>query len=383
MLSSAERRLTAIMFTDVVGYSTLTQRDEALALELLQYHRDLVRPIFRSFGGNEIKTMGDAFLVEFQSAIQAVKCAIAIQREFKLYNTSVESDRKLQLRIGLHIGDVVFESNDVFGDGVNLASRIYTQASPGGICFTRSVYDQVFNKLDIPIRKLGSQRLKSIQQPVELFAIEVDQAPVSKRFLLKVGIAIVLAVIVVASYMAYTSFTQKASLDDQELEDSAEVDPIQEDITKPLQADSLASSTKPTVSEQEEALNAPVVSRGPDADRSNRTVPSRETSNDPLDAYKKKYASVMSTSTWYDVQRALVRNRDMGSLDFYPSRDSLQNKEGAMVIVIDPNATSNSSVDAFLLFLNSRFINLKTNEEISSLSQRYPGKREIWVRYQQ
>jgi len=383
MLSSAERRLTAIMFTDVVGYSTLTQRDEALALELLQYHRDLVRPIFRSFGGNEIKTMGDAFLVEFQSAIQAVKCAIAIQREFKLYNTSVESDRKLQLRIGLHIGDVVFESNDVFGDGVNLASRIYTQASPGGICFTRSVYDQVFNKLDVPIRKLGSQRLKSIQQPVELFAIEVDQVPMGNGILLKVGLPIVLAVIVVASYMAYTSFTQKASPDDLVLEDSSQVDPIQEEITEPVSADSLASSTKPTVSEQEEPLNTPVVSREPDADRSNRTVPSRETSNDPLDAYKKKYASVMSTSTWYDVQRALVRSRDMGSLYLYPSRDSLQNKEGAMVIVIDPNAASNSSVDAFLLFLNSRFINLKTNEEISSLSQRYPGKREIWVRYQQ
>lgn len=383
MLSSAERRLTAIMFTDVVGYSTLTQRDEALALELLQYHRDLVRPIFRSFGGNEIKTMGDAFLVEFQSAIQAVKCAIAIQREFKLYNTSVESDRKLQLRIGLHIGDVVFESNDVFGDGVNLASRIYTQASPGGICFTRSVYDQVFNKLDVPIRKLGSQRLKSIQQPVELFAIEVDQVPMGNGILLKVGLPIVLAVIVVASYMAYTSFTQKASPDDLVLEDSSQVDPTQEVITDSLPSDSLASSTKPRASEQEEPLNTPVVSREPDADRSKKTAPSRETSNDPLDAYKKKYASVMANSTWYDVQRALVRSRDMGSLNFYPSRDSLQNREGAMVIVIDPNAASNSSVDAFLLFTNSRFINLKTNEEISSLSQRYPGKREIWVRYQQ
>jgi class 3 adenylate cyclase len=382
MLSSAERRLTAIMFTDVVGYSTLTQRDEALALELLQFHRDLVRPIFRSFGGNEIKTMGDAFLVEFQSAIQAVKCAIAIQREFKLYNASVESGRALQLRIGLHIGDVVFESNDVFGDGVNLASRIYTQASPGGICFTRSVYDQVFNKLDVPIRKLGSQRLKSIQQPVELFAIEVDQAPVGRRVILNVGLAVVVGALLVATYLAYTRFQDTAS-EDLAVEDTTVVDPVENAITELSTEESGDVSTKPMASEQEEPLNTPVVSNESGVDRSKKNVPAQERSSDPLDAYKKKYASVMATSTWYDVQRALVRSRDMGSLNFYPSRDSLPNREGAMVIVIDPNAASNSSVDAFLLFTESRFINLKTNEEISSLSQRYPGKREIWVRYQQ
>lgn len=382
MLSTAERRLTAIMFTDVVGYSTLTQRDEALALELLQYHRDLVRPMFRSYGGNEIKTMGDAFLVEFQSALQAAKCAIAIQREFKQYNASVETGRKLQLRIGLHIGDVVFESNDVFGDGVNIASRIYTQASPGGICFTRSVYDQVFNKLDVPIRKLGSQRLKSIQQPVELFAIELDHQSGKSGLIMKVAVVGVLITVAIGAYLTY-SYVKKPNVEEGAIKDSLLTTQIQ-----PSEPDSalIDSAVPDSANLSEESTGTVKRQNEPSGTQVNRpsTNPSPQaTSISPLDTYKKKYASVMANPIWYDVQRALVRNRDMGALNFYPSRDSLQIKEGAMVIVVDQNAASNSSVDAFLVFTESKYINLKTNEEISSLSQRYPGKREIWVRYQQ
>jgi len=366
----------------VVGYSTLTQRDEALALELLQYHRDLVRPMFRSYGGNEIKTMGDAFLVEFQSALQAVKCAIAIQREFKQYNASVEPGRNLQLRIGLHIGDVVFESNDVFGDGVNLASRIYAQAAPGGICITRSVYDQVFNKLDVPIRKLGSQRLKSIQQPVELFAIEIDQTTVSKGLFLKVAVALVIVVLGISSYLSYTYF-QSPTIENTASKDSSLSTSTKPDLRDSLVKENPKAQSDPSITEQKEEVTRQKEPLEPKATSSTTNTPVQMTSSSPFETYKRKYASVMATTTWYDVQRALVRNRDMGSINFYPSRDSLQNKEGALVIIIDPNAASNSAVDAFLLFTDARFINLKTNEEISSLSQRYPGKREIWVRYQQ
>jgi len=382
MQSPAERRLTAIMFTDVVGYSTLTQRDEALALELLQHHRDLVRPMFRSYGGNEIKTMGDAFLVEFQSALQAVKCAIAIQREFKQYNASVEPGRNLQLRIGLHIGDVVFESNDVFGDGVNLASRIYAQAAPGGICITRSVYDQVFNKLDVPIRKLGSQRLKSIQQPVELFAIEIDQTTVSKGLFLKVAVALVIVVLGISSYLSYTYF-QSPTFESTVSEDSSLSASTKPDLTDSLVKEIPTAQSDPSTIEQKEESPRQKEPLDPKSTSLTTNTPVQMTSSSPFETYKRKYASVMNASTWYELQRALVKNRDSGSINFYPSRDSLQNKEGAMVVIIDPNAASNSAVDAFLLFTDSRFINLKTNEEISSLSQRYPGKREIWVRYQQ
>ena len=190
------------MFTDVVGYGSMTQRNEELALELLQLHREMLRPMFRSYGGNEIKTMGDAFLVEFQSALQAARCAIAIQRELRQYNGSVAEERMIQVRIGLHIGDVVFESNDVYGDGVNLASRIYAQAQPGGIVITSSVNEQIYNKIDLPIRRMGPQRLKSIQKPVELYSIELDGRSVA-RFTAASKAGMALAVIIAVLAVAY------------------------------------------------------------------------------------------------------------------------------------------------------------------------------------
>ena len=118
-----ERKLAAIMFTDMVGYSALAQRDDKVALELLEEHRRLLREIFPRFHGTEIKTIGDAFLVEFGSALEAAQCAIEIQRALAKRNTDVTSDRHIQLKIGIHIGDVVHREGDVYGDGVNIASR--------------------------------------------------------------------------------------------------------------------------------------------------------------------------------------------------------------------------------------------------------------------
>ncbi len=119
-----QRKLAAIMFTDMVGYSALSQRDEKRAQELLEEHRQLLREIFPRFNGTEIKTIGDAFLVKFGSALEAAQCAIEIQRGLAKRNTDVTSDRRIQLEIGIHIGDVVHRDGDVHGDGVNIASRI-------------------------------------------------------------------------------------------------------------------------------------------------------------------------------------------------------------------------------------------------------------------
>src|ERR671923_2751962 len=129
-----QRKLAAIMFTDMVGYSALAQRDDRLALQLLEEHRQLLREIFPRFNGAEIKTIGDAFLVEFNSALEAAQSAIEIQRALAKRNADAPAERQIQVRIGIHIGDVVHRAGDVYGDGVNIASRIESVAGPGGIC---------------------------------------------------------------------------------------------------------------------------------------------------------------------------------------------------------------------------------------------------------
>jgi class 3 adenylate cyclase len=121
---SDRRQLAAVMFTDVVGFTALAHHDEALAIDLLGVHREILRPIFRQYEGREVKTMGDGFLVEFPSALAATHCALAIQRALVEYNASAPHDRRIQVRIGVHAGDIVRREGDIYGDGVNIASRI-------------------------------------------------------------------------------------------------------------------------------------------------------------------------------------------------------------------------------------------------------------------
>lgn len=166
-----QRKLAAIMFTDMVGYSALAQRNDKLALELLEEHRELLRKIFPRFNGTEIKTIGDGFLVEFGSALEAAQCAIEIQRTLAKRNHDVTSDRRIELRIGIHLGDVVHRSGDVYGDGVNIASRIEPLASAGGICVSMDVERQIRNALEARFDKLASTELKNIFVPMDVFRI--------------------------------------------------------------------------------------------------------------------------------------------------------------------------------------------------------------------
>src|SRR5580700_9566619 len=159
------------MFTDMVGYSALAQRDDKLALELLEEHRRLLREIFPRFHGTEIKTIGDAFLVEFGSALEAAQCAIEIQRTLAKRNHDVTSDRRIELKIGIHIGDVVHRDGDVYGDGVNIASRIEQLAGAGGICVSMDVERQIRNALETRFEKLAPTELKNISVPMDLFRI--------------------------------------------------------------------------------------------------------------------------------------------------------------------------------------------------------------------
>jgi adenylate cyclase len=159
------------MFTDMVGYSALAQRDDKLALELLEEHRRLLREIFPRFHGIEIKTIGDAFLVEFGSALEAAQCAIEIQRTLAKRNHDVSAVRRIELKIGIHIGDVVHRDNDVYGDGVNIASRIEQLAGAGGICVSMDVERQIRNALEARFEKFGTADLKNISLPMDLFRI--------------------------------------------------------------------------------------------------------------------------------------------------------------------------------------------------------------------
>jgi len=166
-----ERRLAAIMFTDMVGYTTLTQTNEPLALKVLERHNQLLRPILPRYRGREIKAMGDSLMVQFESALDATDCAIEIQRTLHDYNISARDEWRIILRIGVHLGDVVHSKGDVLGDAVNVASRIQPLADPEGVCVSQQIYDQVRNKLTNPFTKLERRRLKNVQYPVDVYKI--------------------------------------------------------------------------------------------------------------------------------------------------------------------------------------------------------------------
>src|SRR5438105_4795674 len=168
---SEQRKLAAIMFTDMVRYGALSQGDKKRALELLEEHRQLVHEILPGFNGTEIKTIGDAFLIEFNSALEAAQCAIEIQRTLAKRNHDVTAERRIELKIGIHIGDVVHRGGDVYGDGVNIASRIERLAGAGGICVSMDVERQIRNALEARFEKLVPTELKNISVAMDLFRI--------------------------------------------------------------------------------------------------------------------------------------------------------------------------------------------------------------------
>ncbi len=166
-MSQGERRLAAIMFTDIVGFTALSQKNESLALLVLDQQRELLRPMFNKHGGREVKTIGDAFLVEFPSALSAVKCAYEIQKTTRESNSSLPEERRVLLRIGVHLGDIVESQGDISGDAVNVASRIESLADGGGVCLTRQVYDQVQNKFELPLTSIGPKSLRNVSSSME------------------------------------------------------------------------------------------------------------------------------------------------------------------------------------------------------------------------
>ena len=167
-----ERRLTTIVATDVVGFSRLMGVDEGGTLSDLKAHREeLFEPKTRQYGGRTVKLMGDGTLMEFASVVDAVLFAVEVQCAMREHNADVPADRQIVYRIGINIGDIIVEGDDIYGDGVNIAARLEGLSEPGGICVSSNVFNQVKNKVEVGFEDLGDQQVKNIEEPVRVYKV--------------------------------------------------------------------------------------------------------------------------------------------------------------------------------------------------------------------
>ncbi|HLW92757.1 MAG TPA: adenylate/guanylate cyclase domain-containing protein [Roseiarcus sp.] len=181
MSTEIERRLTNILSADVFGYSRLMGLDEAGTLTLLNDYKNVMTGLIAQHRGRVVSAAGDNVLAEFPSSVMAVQTAVEIQRELAERNQKLELDRQMWFRIGINLGDVIVERDDIFGDDVNIAARLQSMAEPGGILISGTVYDQVKNKLSLGFNFLGPQRLKNIDAAVPVYKV-VMQGAVSPSF---------------------------------------------------------------------------------------------------------------------------------------------------------------------------------------------------------
>ena len=177
-----ERRLSAIMAADVVGYSRLMGANEVGTLTSLKTHRvELIDPAIAEHQGRIVKLTGDGMLVEFPSVVNAVECAVEVQRGMRDRNVDVAGERRIEFRIGINLGDVIVDDDDIFGDGVNVAARLESVAKPGGLAVSQSVRDNVGNRLDLEFEDIGDQQLKNIEFPVRVYNVVLGEGPSSRN----------------------------------------------------------------------------------------------------------------------------------------------------------------------------------------------------------
>jgi len=169
------RRLAAIVAADVAGYSKLMRRDDSGTLSALKAHRrDVIDPKVAEYGGRVVKSIGDGLLMEFPSVVDATRCAVDVQRALAARNADVHADRRIAFRMGVNVGDVIIDGDDIFGDGVNVAARLEALAEPGGICVSRRVYEEVSGKVEAAFADRGLQRVKNIEPGVHVYALQLD-----------------------------------------------------------------------------------------------------------------------------------------------------------------------------------------------------------------
>ena len=173
----AIRRLAAILAADVAGYSRLMGLDEAGTAQALRDHRAAAHPLVAEQGGRIVKTTGDGVLIEFGSVVGAVECALALQQLAAERNTGIAGERRMEWRIGIHLGDVLVEGDDILGDGVNIAARLEGIAEPGGICISEDAFRQVRGKVATEFADIGEQTLKNIARPLRVYRTGPAPAP--------------------------------------------------------------------------------------------------------------------------------------------------------------------------------------------------------------
>ncbi len=220
------RRLAAIVSLDVAGYSRLMGADDSGTLAALKAHRrELIDPKIAEHDGRIVKTTGDGLLLEFSSVVDAVRCAVEVQRGMAERNAGVAADKRLDFRIGINVGDIIIDGDDIFGDGVNVAARLEALADPGGICVSRNVRDQVLDKLSFAFEDLGAQEVKNIARPVDVYRVSLnaeapapaaprpEQRQVAKRRWRPVHALVAVAVVLgvgLGAWTAYRAFLQPA-----------------------------------------------------------------------------------------------------------------------------------------------------------------------------
>ena len=212
-----QRQLAAIMFTDIVGYTALMGENEELAYELLNKNRQLQKPLIEQYGGRWIKELGDGVMASFPTASDAVSCAIEIQK-------GCQALKAFRLRIGIHLGELIFEDNDVFGDGVNIASRIQAVAPPGGIWISEAVRQSISNKKNFETVFVKTLSLKNVKQPVKVFLVRAEGLESPAKTGMKIKLShpsllskllpvLIVIVLIISGYLFYTKAGNNDSAD--------------------------------------------------------------------------------------------------------------------------------------------------------------------------
>jgi class 3 adenylate cyclase len=173
-VADGTRRLKAIMFTDIKGYSAMMGADEQRTVKLVLEHREIVRECLKAHDGSEHETIGDAFVVLFDSVVNAVRCGTEIQQRLRERNAALPLEEQVWLRIGIHLGDIIVQGDGIYGDGVNVAARVQDKADPGGINITEQVYLQIDGKVDVAMEPLGKVELKNIRNPPSMYRLRLD-----------------------------------------------------------------------------------------------------------------------------------------------------------------------------------------------------------------